>query len=327
MRQTRIGNRFGDRLRRGLALVDPGGLRARQAGRTLLAVGLILVLFRHARLDTRLFAGLGTGLFMQCAEGAGWRVRSLTQIVCGWAMTAAAAAGTWLAGTEPWEWVLLTAVAFLAFALRRFVPRRAPVPLFGFVLCLLGTVLPGGPSALGPRVVALGTGLVLAVGVYSLVLPPDRRRTFFRVRGQSRAEAARALRAADADRPDWDAALDRLLAFEQGLADSLDEIDRALADRPLADLYEMHQSLTLFRELRARVRAGPDDELSAAVDRLADDLAAAFERSPDDGTRLAWRLAEAEALVRAAPPDGRTAAAAAALFSARRLAAVEGVTP
>jgi hypothetical protein len=59
----------GGRLWERLAAADPGGLRLRQAARTLLAVLIAVLLFRRAGLDTRLFAALGTGLFMQCAEG------------------------------------------------------------------------------------------------------------------------------------------------------------------------------------------------------------------------------------------------------------------
>jgi hypothetical protein len=173
---------------------------------------------------------------------------------------------------------LLVVAAFLAVYLRRLVPGQAGFPLFGFVLCVLSTVLPGGWAQAGEFGLALAAGLVVAFGMVFFVLPLDRRRALRSTARIFCAHAGGSLRAL-AGRAAGEA------ARERQTLQALVSAGRRFADgRPgrqalVGDQYEVLQFLVLLEDSLARAAGSADaDRVRAPVDGLVQDLAARFER-------------------------------------------------
>src|SRR5205823_727134 len=117
--------------------------------------------------------------------------------------------------------------------------------------CLLATVLPGGWSVAGLRVLALGTALAIAFVIYFYVFPPDRVGAFRRCLRLFCAAAAGELRDLLAGRAAGrdERSIEALILVNQALADALPEgPESERMQGLLRDQYDVHQALRLLRD-------------------------------------------------------------------------------
>jgi hypothetical protein len=149
---------------------DPGLLRLYQAFRTILAVGLIHILFYTAAVNTTLFASLATA-FISLARDEGSRARQqVIMILTTGAMCLLGSVATTVRSSEVAVCILLSIVAFAAFYVRKFLMGPGGFSLFLFTFTLLSAALP-----VNLRTVLLASpagGLVAFVVTFWIV--PDR---------------------------------------------------------------------------------------------------------------------------------------------------------
>lgn len=215
-----------ERLRLTLHANDPSWLRLTQSLKTVLAVLLTMgIVYWLAPADLFL-ASVGAGFLMQCGEGVDRRRQQMTMLVCALAAITLAATGAMAGAHLLLRDILIVGVAFFTFYLRRFVPRRPGFTAYGFVLCILATVLPGGAEHGAQHALVLAVAAVVAFVVFFFIRPPDPPRAFAvgtRVFCSCTADllsvlvdSSPALRAAR-----YQHLVQRALRFNQALADSL----------------------------------------------------------------------------------------------------------
>jgi hypothetical protein len=134
---------------------------------------MALWMFRTASLPSRFLAALGAAFFLQATSPGTKRNQQLTMLCTGAASMLGVFATSMLARHILLQELLIIAISFLAFYVRRFLPDRAMFPIFGFVLSLLGTIFPGGWPRAAFDALAVGAGLLIAF-VIGFVLFPQR---------------------------------------------------------------------------------------------------------------------------------------------------------
>ena len=161
------------RLRITLEASDPGWLRLTQSLKTVLAVLLTMgILYAIPPADLFL-ARLGAGFLMQCGEGINRRRQRITFLICGLAAIGLASLGALASSSRELRELLVIVVAFLTFYLRRFIPHRPGFTAYGFVLCLLATVFPGGSERAVSHAEVMAIAFLVAFAVFFRVRPPN----------------------------------------------------------------------------------------------------------------------------------------------------------
>jgi hypothetical protein len=129
---------------RRLRVTDPGLLRLRNAVKAVAAVGVTLAVFRFLEPAQTLFAAISSAFLVQCYSGESPRKQQMmTMAISAAAMTLLTGLGAALRSHSLFQEMLVVAVAFGAHWVRNFIPGRPLFPVFGFVLVLLSTALPG----------------------------------------------------------------------------------------------------------------------------------------------------------------------------------------
>ncbi len=135
------------------------------------AVFLALLIFHWADVQTRLFAGMGAAFLMQCSSTGPRKRQMLTMIITGISMMVAVGLGSGLEAHKLAQDVLLAVVTFTVFYVRRFLPDQNMFPLFGFILFVLSTALPGGWARARMEMVAMAAGIPVTVAIYFFIYP------------------------------------------------------------------------------------------------------------------------------------------------------------
>lgn len=129
---------------RRLRAADPGLLRLRNAVKSVAALGVTLAVFRFLAPAETLFAGISSAFLVQCYSGESRREQQMiTMATSAVVMTLLTGLGAALRPHSLLQEVLVVAAAFGAHWVRNFIPGRPLFPIFGFVLVLLATALPG----------------------------------------------------------------------------------------------------------------------------------------------------------------------------------------
>jgi hypothetical protein len=270
-----------------LEAMDPDWLRLTQSLKTVLAVVLTLgILYPFAGGDLFLSA-VGTGFLMQCGEGANRRRQQFTLVICGMALILLAVLGAAASSHREEKEALVVVVAFLTFYLRRFITRRPGFTAYGFVVCLLATVLPGGRQQAISHAEALAVALLVAFVVFFYLRPPNPLRAFAvstRVFCRSVADLLRALggQSNAITAAKYEHLVKRALRHSQALSDSLvPGPDTRLTDELLLGQYDAWQTLQMLQDSFARLTTADAERLpvvwSALVAAL-EALATSFER-------------------------------------------------
>jgi hypothetical protein len=191
---------------------------------------------------------------MQCGEGVSRRRQQLTLLTCGLAAVALVALGAAASSRQELRELLVIVVAFLTFYLRRFIPRRPGFTAYGFVLCLLATVFPGGSEQALSHAEVLAISFTVAFAVFFIVRPPNPLEAFAvgtRIFCSSVANLLEAL----AENPTGKRAgrcehlVKRALRFNQALADNfLPGSESLWSDKLLLEQYEAWQLTQMLRD-------------------------------------------------------------------------------
>ena len=270
-----------------LEAMDPDWLRLTQSLKTVLAVVLTLaVLYPFAQGDFFLSA-IGAGFLMQCGEGANRRRQQLTLVICGLALILLAVLGAAANSHRELKEALVIVVAFLTFYLRRFIPRRPGFTAYGFVICLVATVLPGGRQQEFSHAEALAAALLVAFVVFFYVRPPNPLRAFAvstRVFCRSVADLLRTLGEPSngVTAAKFEHLVKRALRHSQALADSLvPGPDSKLTDELLLGQYDAWQSLQMLQDSLGRLTTEDAERLPvvwSALSAALEGLAKSFDR-------------------------------------------------
>lgn len=259
---------------------DPGYVRLKQATKSVVAVGVALLLYRHAQQQERLFAAIAVAFIMQCVSAGSSRRQQVTMIVSAAGMMIATGLGAGFSFSIWTQAAVLAVVAFACFYVRRFLPNGDLFPIYGFILCLIATELPGGWRWAAWEMLAVATGLPIAFALRFLVLPYDPRKAAVAAIDNLRVATARFLAALvrylggaqnDHDElADAQADVEAVVRFDQTLLDGLPVSVRgeAWVLEILRHQYEVLQSLTLLRQSVRRVREARDDPNEPAVGHL-----------------------------------------------------------
>jgi hypothetical protein len=282
-----------------LEAMDPDWLRLTQSLKTVLAVVLTLgIVYPFASSDSFLSA-VGAGFLMQCGEGANRRRQQLTLVICGLALILLAVLGSAANSHREAKEALVIAVAFLTFYLRRFITRRPGFTAYGFVVCLLATVLPGGRQQAVTHAEALAVALLVAFIVFFYLRPPNPLRAFavsIRVFCRSVADLLRSLggRSNPQTVAKYEHLVKRALRYSQALSDSLvPGEDTELPDELLLGQYDAWQSLQMLQDSLGRLTAADAERspvvwsaLVAALEALATSFEGPLEPEPKTGATV-----------------------------------------
>ncbi len=243
-----------ERLRLGIEANDPNWLRLTQSLKTVLAVLVTMgIVYWLAPADLFL-ACVGAGFLMQCGEGLDRRRQQRTMLICALAAIALAATGAMAGAHLLLRDILIVVVAFFTFYLRRFVPRRPGFTAYGFVLCILATVLPGGPEHAAQHAQVLAIASTLAFLVFFFIRPPKPPQAFAagtRVFCSCTADLLRVLvDSGSAPRTaKFKHLVQRALRFNQALADSLQPgTETKQIDDLLLGQYDVWQLLQMLED-------------------------------------------------------------------------------
>ena len=277
-----------ERLQLTLEAMDPDWLRLTQSLKTVLAVMLTLAIIYPLAPGDVFLSAVGAGFLMQCGEGANRRRQQITLIIFGLAVILLAVLGAAANSHREAKEVLVIVVAFLTFYLRRFVTRRPGFTAFGFVVCLLATVLPGGRQQAVSHTEALAVALLVAFVVFFYLRPPNPLRALAvstRVFCRSVADLLRALGGQSDARTV--AKFEHLvkgrgLHYSQALSDNMvPGPETKLTDELLLGQYDAWQTLQMLEDSLGRLTAADAERLPVVWSALLAALevvATSFER-------------------------------------------------
>jgi hypothetical protein len=332
--RTNLARGF-ERLWLALEESDPDWLRLTQSLKTVLAVLLTLGMIYPFAPDDSFLCAVGAGFLMQSGEGANRRWQQLTMVISGLAIIIVAVLGAAASSHQELKEALLIVVAFLIFYLRRFVPRRQGFTAYGFVVCLLATVLPGGGAQALTHAEVLAAALLVAFFVFFFIRPPNPLRAFAvgtRVFCVSIADLLRTLgiKSEAKQVAKFEHLVKRALRFNQALADSfVPGPDSALTDELLVGQYDAWQSLQMLQDSLSHLT--PADakrlpEVWRALESALDSLAASFDLPLDPrleadptGTPERLNALQIELLRSAGRPDRSWVYFGGILLAGRRL--------
>ena len=326
-----------ERLRLTLEAMDPDWLRLAQSLKTVLAVVLTLGIIYPFAPDDSFLSAIGAGFLMQCGEGANRRRQQLTLIICGLALILLAVLGAAANSHREAKEALVIIVAFLTFYLRRFITRRPGFTAYGFVVCLLATVLPGGRQQAVTHSEALAVALLVAFVVFFYLRPPNPLRAFAvstRVFCRSVADLLRALGGQSSANTvaKYEHLVKRALRYSQALADSLvPGSDTELTDELLLGQYDAWQTLQMLQDSLGRLSTADAlrlpvvwSALLAALEALATSFERQLEPKPEGGATTSspsMNGLQIELLRSGGQPDGSWVYFGGIILAGRRLEA------
>jgi hypothetical protein len=323
-----------ERLRLILEASDPGWLRLTQSVKTVVAVLLTMGIIYSLEPGDLFLGSVGAGFLMQCGEGVSRRRQQITLVTCGLAFIALAALGAAAGSPRELKEILIIAVAFLTFYLRRFITRRPGFTAYGFVVFLLSTVFPGGRGQALSHVEVLAIAFIVSYAVFFFIRPPEPHRAYAigtRIFCSSVADLLHTLSLArPGERADrCEHLVKRALRFNQALADNfLPGSESFWTDELLAEQYETWQLLQMLQD--SLTHLCPQDEqlrpaawgaLRAGLEGLSEkyaELGVTQSRLPPPGNQIMQPLADA-LLATGADADISWAYFGSILMAARRM--------
>jgi hypothetical protein len=257
-----------------------------------------------------MFAAAGSAYIMQCSSAGPLRRKQLTMLISGLAMAAVVGLAGALKGHLWLQDILIVSVAALAYYFRRFLPDKNQFPIFGFVLCVLASVLSTGWRQGLQDMLAVATGAPIAFGTYFFILPPNIVRAAHDQIRYFREDAAEFLHARWRRRRF--AAMISRPAFLKGLAEN--QPDHGAAPR----IHEAADDEYAMLEAAFVIAASAPGRTGPGIRRLSSpDTTSSFDDWSDLALReAAQRLAVRSAAGRFAALQDRLADTAAALAAA-----------